>query len=276
MSTAVAATAGRALARFRHPIHVLRMRAPVLDQLRLEEALVRADCRNWCIINRMLKSHGPAVVLGISGQPDKLVHVENAAFDRVPMIKRFSGGGTVLVDHDIIFVTFICNETSLPDVKKFPKPIMDWTGCFYGSVFPADSGFRVHENDYCFGQRKFAGNAQCITKDRWLHHTSFLWDYDDYRIDRYLKMPSKVPEYRAGRSHQDFMCRVKDNPAFAGRTPEDMEDMVIGQLADWFEPTDASLSEMQSAMLLPHDKRTLILSHQITDGGHVQMRATQA
>ena len=49
--------------------------------------------------------------------------------------------------------------------------------------------------DYTFGERKFGGNAQAITKQRWLHHTSFLWDFDDRNM-ALLKHPSQVPEYR--------------------------------------------------------------------------------
>jgi hypothetical protein len=47
-----------------------------------------------------------------------------------------------------------------------------------------------------FGHRKFAGNAQAITKGRWLHHTSFLWDFQG-ELMRLLKHPSRAPEYRA-------------------------------------------------------------------------------
>jgi len=49
--------------------------------------------------------------------------------------------------------------------------------------------------DYTFGEQKFGGNAQAITKQRWLHHTSFLWDFDDCNM-ALLKHPSRVPKYR--------------------------------------------------------------------------------
>ena len=49
--------------------------------------------------------------------------------------------------------------------------------------------------DYTFGEQKFGGNAQAITKQRWLHHTSFLWDFDRDNM-ALLKHPSRVPEYR--------------------------------------------------------------------------------
>lgn len=49
--------------------------------------------------------------------------------------------------------------------------------------------------DYCFGERKFGGNAQAITRGRWLHHTTFLWDFDDCNMGL-LKHPERAPAYR--------------------------------------------------------------------------------
>lgn len=49
--------------------------------------------------------------------------------------------------------------------------------------------------DYCFGEKKFGGNAQAITRKRWLHHTTFLWDFDVSRMEL-LKHPANAPDYR--------------------------------------------------------------------------------
>lgn len=49
--------------------------------------------------------------------------------------------------------------------------------------------------DYVFGNHKFGGNAQSITKGRWIHHTSFLWDYEMMNM-AYLKLPKRAPDYR--------------------------------------------------------------------------------
>lgn len=65
------------------------------------------------------------------------------------------------------------------------------------AVCQTDESYRtsaVHA-DYTFGEQKFGGNAQAITKQRWLHHTSFLWDFDDSNM-ALLKHPSRVPKYR--------------------------------------------------------------------------------
>lgn len=62
---------------------------------------------------------------------------------------------------------------------------MDWSGSFYSKVFNRInvSSFALRENDYVFGEQKFAGNAQSFSSDRMLHHTSFLWDFQDSMME---------------------------------------------------------------------------------------------
>lgn len=68
--------------------------------------------------------------------------------------------------------------------------------------------------DYAFGERKFGGNAQAITKGRWLHHTSFLWAFQPDRM-ALLRQPAKAPAYRAVRPHA-LACRAPSRcPALA-------------------------------------------------------------
>jgi hypothetical protein len=37
--------------------------------------------------------------------------------------------------------------------------------------------------------------SQAITRGRWLHHTTFLWDFDDAHM-ALLKHPERAPAYR--------------------------------------------------------------------------------
>lgn len=68
--------------------------------------------------------------------------------------------------------------------------------------------FRLREHDYVIGDKKIGGNAQTITKDRWVHHTSFLWDFTNENM-AYLQLPKKRPEYRQNRDHNDFLRKLK-------------------------------------------------------------------
>lgn len=66
--------------------------------------------------------------------------------DRIPVIRRFSGGGTVIVDSDTIFVTLICNKEAIPGLQPYPQPIMSWSGHFYSRVFQGTADFHLREN----------------------------------------------------------------------------------------------------------------------------------
>ncbi len=185
-------------------IHCLRLsNYPILKQLELEEGLLRGDTRNWCLIN---EGSTPSIVMGISGRPEELINQEKIAEHPLPVIKRFSGGGTVIVDENTLFVTFIFQKDFHP-FPAFPEPIMKWSGALYNSFFPA---LTLRENDYVIGNKKCGGNAQYIKKDRWLHHTSFLWNFKAEHMD-YLLHPKKTPSYRSGRSHLDFLCGLEEH-----------------------------------------------------------------
>ena len=187
-------------------IHLIHLKnVSIFDQLQLEEQLLREDSRNFCILNEGSSS---AIVMGISGKPQELIESSKAKQLNVPIIQRFSGGGTVVVDENTLFVTFLCNkeEFSFP---SYPERIMKWSELFYQKAFPIEN-FSLKENDFVIGDFKCGGNAQYIKKERWLQHTSFLWNFCPKKMDSLL-LPRKTPNYRSGRSHVDFLCTLNNH-----------------------------------------------------------------
>lgn len=174
---------------------------PILQQLRLEEALLRTSGENYILMN---KGSSPAIVLGISQKPEEMVDLALAQSTNIPLIRRFSGGGTVVVDENTLFVTYIFNAKDV-SIAPFPRPIAEWTTSLYQKAFP-HLPFHLRENDYCLHDKKIGGNAQYLRKERWLHHTTFLFDYHPERMDLLLH-PKKAPAYREGRSHEDFVTK---------------------------------------------------------------------
>lgn len=175
---------------------------PIYKQLALEEALLRADTNNWCIVNMGSED---SIVLGVSSNPEEMIHLEQLQNKPIPLIRRFSGGGTVYVDQNTLFITFICNKEDTL-THCYPEPILEWGRAFYQQIFESDH-FGLKGNDYVMGNKKIGGNALYIRKDRWLLHTSFLWDYDIDKINL-LKHPKKIPEYRQNRPHHDFLTSL--------------------------------------------------------------------
>ncbi|GMH40894.1 hypothetical protein BSKO_08798 [Bryopsis sp. KO-2023] len=189
-------------------VNLVRLRGvPIFRQLLLEESLLRGSLGNWCVLNDGAPEL--SVVMGISAKVDQVMHRGLVAGKQVKVIRRYSGGGTVIIDKETLFATLIFEQKSIPDVTAYPRPIMKWSEGFYSSVFSPWGSFSLKENDYAYERRKFGGNAQTITKDKWVHHTSFLWDYDS-ELMALLKQPPKQPDYRKSRVHDDFLCRLSD------------------------------------------------------------------
>jgi lipoate---protein ligase len=58
------------------------------------------------------------------------------------------------------------------------------------------------------GGIKFSGNAQRRKRRALLFHGSILLQFDLAVISQLLPMPSKQPEYRLNRSHEDFLMNI--------------------------------------------------------------------
>src|SRR5690242_20055278 len=145
-------------------LHLLHLKSyPIWEQLQLEEGLLRTDNRNWCLIN---EGSPPAIVMGISGNLHELVNSEKAMAAQIPIIKRFSGGGTVVVDENTLFITFIFQKELHP--LSYPEPIMRLSETLYQEAFNHPH-FSLRENDFVIGEKKCGGNAQYIKKERFLH-----------------------------------------------------------------------------------------------------------
>lgn len=186
-------------------IHLIHLQnTSIFDQLQIEEALLRLNEENWCLIN---EGSPPSIVMGISGKAEELINKNHIEAAPIPVIKRFSGGGTVVVDEDTLFVSFIFQKDT-HDFPCYPEPILRWSEKFYQEALSIPN-FHLLENDYVIGKHKCGGNAQYIKKHRFVHHTTFLWDYKEKHMD-YLLHPPKAPEYRAARLHHDFLCKLKD------------------------------------------------------------------
>ena len=184
-----------------HTLHLLNLsNFPIFSQLEIEEALLRASSLNVCIIN---KGSPPSIVLGISNRYEDYIMPNNS----LPAIQRFSGGGTVVVDEDTIFLSFICQNDFIQSII-FPDILFKWSSDLYKNALNLDD-FHYREHDYVIGKYKCGGNAQYLRKDRFVHHTSFLWDYKK-ELMSCLKQPPKMPSYRAARPHSDFLCKLCD------------------------------------------------------------------
>lgn len=223
---------------------------PILQQLQIEEALMRATDDAWCLVNI---GSPPAIVMGISGKPEQLLEEPLYRQHSLPLIRRFSGGGCVVVDEDTLFISLMGPKTLLP-CSPFPCSIMNWTADAFYRPLMGNLGFALKGNDYALGNRKFGGNAQYLQKERWLHHSTLLWDYHPERM-ACLSMPPVVPAYRANRAHQEFLCKLKDR--FPSK--EEFVALFLENLDRHFRLAPTTLKEVEPLLEQPHRRATEVV-----------------
>jgi len=196
----------------------------------MEENLLRNSLDSYCIIN---EGSSEAIVLGISNDINALVKSEDVKNDNISLIRRFTAGGCVFVDENTIFVTFILSKKFL-EITLFPESILRWAESFYKKVFEGKN-FKLVENDFVIKDKKVAGNAMYIKKDRFLLHTSFLLNFDIAKLQKYLQIPEMAPKYRKNRSHANFLSSIKtifSKDVFIAKIKKAMQNSFDIQLFD--------------------------------------------
>lgn len=219
----------------------------IFEQLQLEEALLRTSKENWLLLN---SGSSPAIVMGISAKEEEVINFENLEKNPIPLIRRYSGGGTVVVDADTLFISWIIQKKE-ELCHPFPKSIMEWSVQFLP--------FSLQENDYVLNNKKVGGNAQSIVREAFVHHTTLLWDFQP-NLMALLKLPPKMPEYREKRSHLDFITTL--NPYFLSK--EVFFETFLAEVQKVFHVEEKANSLALNYLNVPHRKSTVLYSVKLT------------
>lgn len=161
------------------------------------------------------------VVLGVSRELESEVDVE--ACDRlgVAVLRRASGGGTVLIGAGTQQYAFALPHpagappSSIDDVKRFCSDVVCEALAASGVDAPIQSDV---SGDLHVGARKIAGVALRRLRDATLLHGTLLVDADLELIAEVLRHPLREPAWRQGRAHRAFVANVGhfDAAAFVG------------------------------------------------------------
>ena len=160
---------------------------------------------------RFWESQEYFIVLGRIGKEADDIKMDAAQRDKIPIIRRTSGGGTVLQGRGCLNFSFILSKDpnqDLQDIKKSYQIILSPVVSALNNIgmdavlmLPSDIALR-DEN------KKISGNAQKRGKRFILHHGTILYDFDLELIERYLTIPHEIPQYRLGRTHTDFLTNL--------------------------------------------------------------------
>ena len=151
------------------------------------------------------------VVLGKTSSLKEDVKIAEVRKDMVPVLRRSSGGGTVLQGKGCLNFTLILSKESTPalaDLRKSYRIILEKVAGAFQDLGVAASFHPISDLAVGPEERKFSGNAQRRARRFILHHGSILYDFDISKIEKYLSVPLSMPEYRRQRSHKDFVTNV--------------------------------------------------------------------
>ncbi len=149
------------------------------------------------------------VVVGRSNQLAIEVNEPECQAQGVPILRRASGGGAVAVGPGCLAYSLILpltDELRANGVVVVTQQIMQAIATQLSHLVP---GIEVRgTSDLVIGDRKFSGNSQRWLRHAFLHHGTILYDYDLARIGQLLRPPSRQPDYRQQRSHEDFVTNI--------------------------------------------------------------------
>lgn len=189
-------------------MHALDLTLPSpAENVALDEALLlAAESGEGGELLRFWEWEAPAVVLGAGCRIADDVDEAACTADGVPVLRRSSGGGTVLLGRGCLLYTLILSyerDPSLIDIRRSYRFIL---GCIAEALADGVGSLSVAGiSDLVVADRKISGTAQQRKRSYMLHHGTLLYDLDLSLIPRYLREPSRQPEYREGRPHLAFV-----------------------------------------------------------------------
>ncbi len=182
------------------------------QNLACDEALIDfCEADNDVEILRFWESSEYFVAVGYANRVATEVNQAECRRGQIPILRRCTGGGTVLQGPGCLNYALILkveSRSSLQSVTSTNRYIMKR----HGETLEKMTGFPISVQgftDLAVGSLKFSGNAQRRKRDYVLFHGSFLLDFDITLMEKLLRMPSKQPAYRSNRSHADFLTNLK-------------------------------------------------------------------
>lgn len=177
------------------------------ENLALDEAmLIQAEGSGQESL-RLWSYPRPAVVLGAGGKLAEEVNEAACVANEVPIARRGSGGGTVLLGAGCLLFSLILRQDRHPALADVRGSYHYILGCLSRALAPLADGVRhLGISDLAVADRKFSGNAQQRKRHGLLHHGTILVSFDLDLIGLYLQHPSRQPEYRAQRAHGEFVA----------------------------------------------------------------------
>jgi lipoate-protein ligase A len=187
----------------------LDLTLPTLEEnLALDEALLRQAEAGGPEVLRFWEWHN-AVVLGAGCRLAEEVHEAACVQAGVPIRRRSSGGGTVLLGAGCLCFSLVLAYDRAPPLSDINASYRYILGRIRDALSPLAPGLEHSGiSDLSLAGRKVSGNSQQRKRTHLLHHGTLLYAFDVGQAERFLPLPARQPDYRGQRSHTAFLANL--------------------------------------------------------------------
>jgi lipoate-protein ligase A len=196
------------------------------ENLACDEALLDwCEDENSAEILRFWEPREYFVVVGYANKISTEANAVACAENQIPILRRCSGGGTVLQGPGCLnysLILKISEHEPLQSISSTNRFIMERNRSALETLFTQHATRNTNLsiaghtdltlNSQLSTLNKFSGNAQRRKKHFLLFHGTFLLHFNISLIEKFLPVPSKQPDYRCKRTHSDFLTNL-DLPA---------------------------------------------------------------
>ena len=184
------------------------MRSLALDEALLEEA--HEGLRPATVV-RVWMAARPVVVVGSSSRVEEEVDVAACREAGVPIVRRPSGGATVILGPGCLMWSVITPfPEGVPAVERLHGAMLDplARGLVAAGLAASRRGTSDLVVEAAGELRKVSGNALRVRRQGVLYHGTLLDAFDIPLAERLLRHPPREPDYRGKRAHGAFLANL--------------------------------------------------------------------
>ena len=145
------------------------------------------------------------VVMGSGGKIAEEVNLSVCESLGIPVARRSSGGGTVVLGPGCLCYNLILSMEKRPYLAGIQDSYAWILGQLQNAFADAFELRLDGSSDLQADGRKFSGNAQQRKRRFFLHHGTLLYGMDLGMVEQLLPHPPREPDYRLGRRHGEFV-----------------------------------------------------------------------
>jgi len=149
------------------------------------------------------------IILGASNRAEEALFLDNVRQDAITVMKRPSGGQTVMLTPNNLIIAAVFSDKNIMNPKEVFIMLNKLIISSIEEAGITDLSQRGI-SDIAIDGKKILGSAIYRNKDKLLYHAVLNLGEPASTFERYLKHPSREPDYRNGRNHAEFVTSLRE------------------------------------------------------------------